>query len=69
MTALASAKRKIDRMHDGSKDELTPEELAAYREWMLREDFTCDKCQDRTHCCYVYDAYNRGKSGDCLASK
>ena len=30
-------------------------------------EFTCDNCEDRFNCKYVFDAYNI--DGDCLANK
>jgi rubredoxin len=53
---------------------LSTEEMAALRAWCFpqierfgHDGFTCDACEGRESCEYIYDPYNTG--GDCAPSK
>jgi len=74
--SLDTAITKIRAMYDDPLLELTQEELSALRSSREHDlarlgdkGYTCDNCNRSRICPYVFDLYNAGEAGDCLASK
>lgn len=74
--SLEEAITKIRAMYDDPLLELTQEELSALRSSreadrarIGEKGYTCDNCNRSRTCPYVFDLYNAGEAGDCLAAK
>lgn len=59
----------VVKLDEQSLDNLRVKSLENAREYFGDKivKFTCDDCESRYTCCYVFDLYNT--DGDCLANK